>query len=167
MRPAAATICLLACLLACTQQYANPIQGFRDSPDPGVVYDLQNYYVVTTEGWDSHYFPIWQGKTIFNLTQVGFIFLNRPSWAVQNFWAPEIHIIGRSYVAYYTARDASGMLCIGVAYADKPTGPYVDKGVPLLRNASEGVIDATIYQFDNGTIYLIYKVDGNAHGKPT
>jgi hypothetical protein len=38
------------------------------------------------------------------------------------------------------------MLCIGVAYSDKPTGPFIDKGVPLLRNSTEGVIDATIHQ---------------------
>lgn len=54
-----------------------------------------------------------------------------------------------------------------MATSDKPTGPYIDKGAPLLRNATEGVIDATIYKFANGTVYLIYKVDGNAHGKPT
>jgi len=59
------------------------------------------------------------------------------------------------------------MLCIGVAYSNNPLGPYIDKGVPLLRNASEGVIDATVYKFSNGTIYLVYKTDGNAHGRPT
>lgn len=37
----------------------------------------------------------------------------------------------------------------------------------MLRNDTEGVIDATVYQFPNGTAYLIYKIDGNAHGKPT
>jgi beta-xylosidase len=93
--------------------------------------------------------------------------MGKPEWAVQNFWAPEIHIIGHSYVAYYTARDSSGHLCIGVAYSEHPLGPYIDKGAPLLRNATEGVIDATIQKFSNGTIYLVYKVDGNAHGKPT
>lgn len=93
--------------------------------------------------------------------------MSKPSWAVQNFWAPEIHIINHQYFVYYTARDSTGKLCIGVAWSDKPTGPYIDKGVPLLRNESEGVIDATVYQYPNGTAYLVYKVDGNAHGHPT
>ena len=122
---------------------------------------------MTTEGWDGHKFPVWQSKDLFNFTQQGWVFLTKPAWAVQNFWAPEMHIIGHSYVVYYTARDSTGQLCIGVAYSDKPTGPFIDKGVPLLRNATEGVIDATIYRFANGTTYLIYKTDGNAHGKPT
>lgn len=67
---------------------------------------------------------------------------------------------------YFTARDDTGKLCIGVASSDNPKGPYIDKGVPLLRNATEGVIDATIYQ-ERGQVVMIYKVDGNAHGKPT
>lgn len=126
--------------------YVNPVQGNRDSPDPGVVYDGHNYYAVTTGGWDGHHYPIWQSKDLFTWTQVSFIFMTRPSWAVSDFWAPELHIIGHSYYAYYTARDSTGHLCIGVAFSNSPTGPYIDKGVPLLRNATEGVIDCTIHQ---------------------
>jgi hypothetical protein len=44
-------------------------------------------------------------------------------------------------------------------------GPYTDKGSPLMTNASEGVIDATILTVSN-TKYLVYKVDGNAHAHP-
>jgi len=80
-------ICIFLLVIAATG-YKNPIQGNVDSPDPGVVYDGQYYYVVTTEGWDGHHFPIWQGKDLFNLTHVGWIFQGKPSWAVQNFWAP-------------------------------------------------------------------------------
>jgi beta-xylosidase len=116
--------------------YKNPVQGDRDSPDPGVVFNGYNYYAATTEGWDGHYFPIWQSKDLFNFSQVGWIFPTKPSWAVQNFWAPEIHLIGSYYVAYYTARDTTGLLCIGVAYSQYPIGPYIDKGAPLLRNNS-------------------------------
>ena len=37
---------------------------------------------------------------------------------------------------YYTATDTTNRLCIGVAYSDRPTGPYIDKGAPLLRNGT-------------------------------
>lgn len=79
---------LLLTLTILTSSYKNPVQGSRDSPDPGVVYDGHNYYAVTTEGWDGHYFPIWQSADLFNFTHQGWIFLSKPSWAVQNFWAP-------------------------------------------------------------------------------
>ncbi len=147
--------------------YINPVQGVFDSPDPGVVYDGHFYYAATTGGWDGHYFPIWQSSNLFTWTQKGWGFLNRPAWATRDFWAPEIHIVGHSYQMYYTATDTSGRLCIGVAYSDSPTGPYIDIGLPLLRNGTEGVIDPTIYQSGNGSIYLFYKVNGNAQGAPT
>lgn len=36
----------------------------------------------------------------------------------------------------------------------------------MITNSSEGVIDATVLR-DGSTNYLVYKVDGNAHGHPT
>ncbi len=40
---------LLVGLLSLTAYaYVNPVQGAKDSPDPGVVYDGHNYYAVTT-----------------------------------------------------------------------------------------------------------------------
>lgn len=42
------SILLLAILLSGANAYVNPVQGLRDSPDPGVLYDGNNYYAVTT-----------------------------------------------------------------------------------------------------------------------
>lgn len=165
-KPTNLTVMIVLLCTMSTLAYINPVQGQRDSPDPGVFFDGNSYYAVTTGGWDGHHFPIWESKDLFTWTQSAFVFPGKPSWAVQDFWAPEMHQIGKTYMIYYTARDETGKLCIGVASSDKPTGPYVDKGVPLLRNATEGVIDCTIHQ-ENGNVILIYKVDGNAHGKPT
>lgn len=80
------TILCVLVLHACA--YVNPIQGARDSPDPGVVYDGQFYYAVTTGGWDGHHFPIWQSKDLFTWNQSSFIFMTKPSWAQSDFWAP-------------------------------------------------------------------------------
>ena len=69
--------------------YVNPVQGNRDSPDPGVIYHDGAYYAVTTMGWDSKYFPIWKSITGTNFTQVGWALPNRPEWtACCDFWAP-------------------------------------------------------------------------------
>ena len=35
---------------------------------------------------------------------------------------------------YYTARDKTGRLCIGVAYSEAVQGPYTHQGQPLLRD---------------------------------
>ena len=49
--------------------YTNPVQGYRDSPDPGAIYDGNYYYAATTMGWDGHYFPIWKSSDLFTWSQ--------------------------------------------------------------------------------------------------
>lgn len=41
-------ITLMSMYLLSVSAYKNPVQGARDSPDPGVVYDGHNYYAATT-----------------------------------------------------------------------------------------------------------------------
>lgn len=160
-------ICWLLLLGILSHCYVNPVQGDRDSPDPGILYYSGAYYAVTTEGWDQHYFPIWRSTTGTNFTQVGWVFNSAPSWTkCCDYWAPELHRIGGMFTVYYTAREASsGRLCIGVAQSQSILGNYVDGRGPIVRNVSEGLIDATV--LSAGTVnYLVYKVDGNAHGQP-
>lgn len=160
---------MILVLLLCFSVYAyiNPVQAQRDSPDPGVLYYDGAYYAVTTGGWDDHQFPIWKSTTGTNFTQVGWVFPKAPSWTICcDFWAPELHIINGKFLVYYTSRDQSRKLCIGSAISDNVLGPYVDRGSPLVTNASEGVIDATVLK-DGNNNYIVYKVDGNAHGHPT
>lgn len=45
------TLLSLLLLLGIAVAYTNPVQGNRDSPDPGVIYYDGAYYAVTTEGW--------------------------------------------------------------------------------------------------------------------
>jgi arabinan endo-1,5-alpha-L-arabinosidase len=85
-------------------------------------------------------------------------------------WAPEIHIVGGRYVAYFAGRTAAGVLSVGVAVsAGSITGPYIDPlGAPLVHNTSMGNIDPTFFaDAATGRNYLIWKVDGNAVGQPT
>jgi GH43 family beta-xylosidase len=154
-------------LVVLALSYTNPVQGVHDSPDPGVLYHEGAYYAVTTGGWDGHAFPIWRSIAGTNFTQVGWVFPTHPSWTkCCDYWAPELHIINGNFLVYYTARDSTGKLSIGAATANKILGPYTDKGSPLVTNASEGVIDATVLRSGVNN-YIVYKVDGNAHGKQT
>jgi beta-xylosidase len=80
-------------------------------------------------------------------------------------WAPEV--LARddgSYVLYYTS---SG--CIGRAVAPKPLGPFVDETKePLVCQRVEGgSIDASPFRDEDGTLYLLWKNDGNAVGHTT
>ncbi len=93
-------------------------------------------------------------------------------WALEGrTWAPEVlRGAGRRYLLYYTAQ--SGELftqCIGLAGSRSPTGPFVDRArTPFLCQPEEGgSIDATAFRDDDGTLYLLWKNDGNCCGFDT
>jgi beta-xylosidase len=90
-------------------------------------------------------------------------------WAGDGFrnWAPEMHKAATQYVAYYTASDKTGRLCIGAAHATSPVGPWTDRGTAIVRDANLGAIDAHFFADDDGKQYLYWKLDGNAVGQPT
>ena len=80
---------ILALMIVGTLAYTNPVQGARDSPDPGVIFHEGAYYAVTTGGWDGHFFPIWRSNTGTNFTQVGWALPTAPSWTICcDYWAP-------------------------------------------------------------------------------
>ncbi|MBI4313989.1 MAG: family 43 glycosylhydrolase [Candidatus Omnitrophica bacterium] len=144
----------------------------RPGMDPSVFRMGRNYFVVsgarTTEG----YFPILISSNLRTWSHSGFVFSpgNVPKWAKQNatwddFWAPNMCRIGSRYALYYTARDRTGHLCIGVAFARRPSGPWADSGGPIVREDRVGHIDP--YQFRDpktGRHFLLWKEDGNDLG---
>jgi len=148
--------------------YANPVVT-HDAPDPGVLQTPSDYFMATTGGDRQHgAFPILQSKDLVNWQPAGHIFAKNqtPGWSQGDFWAPEIHAVDDHYVAYFTARDRSGMLRIGAATSDKPQGPYHDIGQPLVAEPNVGVIDATFFRDKDGSQYLYWKEDGNAFNPP-
>ena len=152
----------------CGGLYANPVIP-TDCPDPGVLRTSDGYVLSCTSGDDPDAFPIYTSPDLASWTAVGHIFPSGhwPSWAVSDFWAPEIHVVGGHFVAYFTARNSAGVLCIGAASAMSATGPFTDIGQPLVSDGSMGLIDPTEFTAPDGTPYAIWKEDGNAVGLPT
>jgi hypothetical protein len=93
-----------------------------------------------------------------------------PDWAARGHtWAPSVARIGARYVMYYTVRHASaGRQCISVATSDTPRGPFRDdRDEPLICQLERfGSIDPAVFS-DRGTLYLLWKSDDNAGGRPT
>lgn len=148
--------------------YTNPVIR-HDAPDPGVLKTENDYFMATTGGdRQEGAFPIYRSEDLVNWEPAGTIFAKRqtPGWSSGDFWAPEIHPVGDQFVAYFTARDRSGMLRIGAATSPKPEGPYQDIGQPLVAEPNIGVIDPTFFRDDDGTQYLYWKEDGNAFNPP-
>lgn len=150
-----------------TLTYTNPVIS-GNCPDPGVLNQAPTYYVVcTTHTLPA--FPIRKSTDLVNWTDTGkYVFTdkNKPKWANDHFWAPEIHKVGRKYIAYYTARNNStNRLCIGAATATSAEGPYRDLGRPFMCDTVT-ILDAHFFADDNGKQYLYWKADA-ADGNPS
>jgi arabinan endo-1,5-alpha-L-arabinosidase len=89
-----------------------------------------------------------------------------PQWAVGGYWSPDLERVGDSYLLYFSAmRTGDHRHCIGVAISDTPDGGFHDVGQPLVSNEPAGAIDPTLLRA-RGALYLLYKIDGNAHLDP-
>ena len=148
--------------------FSNPVIPF-DCPDPGVmsVPGPHPRWVMACTGGKmrirvSDDLVTWQDSQGYILPS------GKAPWSANGGrnWAPEIHRVGTSWVAYFTAVDGANRLSIGCAYASAPEGPYTDCGGPLVQDPL-GVIDATEFEDADGKKYLYYKIDGNSQGKPT
>ncbi|MGH2401170.1 MAG: glycoside hydrolase family 43 protein [Candidatus Limnocylindria bacterium] len=155
-------------------QFVNPVLD-RDFPDPGVLVVDGTYYAYATEGGGRH-IQVASSPDLVTWEYLGEALPSLPTWSTGMTWAPEVIETDAGFVMYYTARDpatqrpdGSGTQCITVAVADAPEGPFVDDSdAPLVCQADMGgTIDATPFRDTDGTLYLVYKNDGNCCGRIT
>jgi beta-xylosidase len=94
-----------------------------------------------------------------------------PSWAQRgNTWAPAVIQLGDLFVLYYTVREPlRARQCISVATASSPRGQFLDvRQSPLIYQLDHGgSIDPCPFLDDDGELYLVWKSDDNAIGRPS
>jgi arabinan endo-1,5-alpha-L-arabinosidase len=165
--------------LASAQQfnftYQNPIIN-KSLPDPTVIKAKDGYfYLYATENTKN--VPIYKSKDLIDWEFLGTAFTNetRPSFEPKGgIWAPDINYINGKYVLYYSMSVWGGeWTCgIGVAVADRPEGPFIDKG-KLFRSNEIGVQNSIdqFYIEHRGRKYLfwgsfrgIYAIELSADG---
>ncbi|MCA1620551.1 MAG: family 43 glycosylhydrolase [Acidobacteria bacterium] len=167
-RAALGALCVLAAAVPSGAQrragYTNPVAA-GDFPDPTVIRVGRDYWATaTTSEWGPEY-PILHSRDLVNWEAVGVVFRKRPDWAGGSFWAPELaHDRGRFFL-YYTARKKGGPLCVAVATAPRPQGPYTDRGPMVCQEV--GSIDPFVAADERGRRFLFWKEDGNSVSKPT
>ncbi len=121
----------------------------RDFADPTVIKAGNKYYAYATQSRNN-------GKTV-NIQVAsssdhqhwkyeGDALPQKPKWAsnTQGFWAPDVFFDAKlnKFVLFFSAdpNELTGK-CLGVAYADNPLGPFIDKGEPLLCGSGFRNID--------------------------
>lgn len=122
--------------------YENPVLD-TDFPDPAVLRAPDGfYYAYATQGpHDGRTVNIQIARSLdlVRWDHLGDALPVKPSWAsrTQDFWAPHVHHADGRYFLYYSAKpdaaltDQSRGLCLAVATADRPEGPFTDIGRPL------------------------------------
>jgi beta-xylosidase len=144
--------------------YTNPVAA-GDFPDPSVIRVGQDYWAAATSSEWAPEFPILHSRDLINWEIVGAVFERRPEWSIGSYWAPEISQYRGRFFIYYSARRKSGSLCVAVATARAPQGPYRDHGPLVCQEV--GSIDGFPVTDERGRRYLLWKEDGNSVSKPT
>jgi len=156
---------LFLSIIAGNSSYGQQLVLQGDYPDPSVTKIGNDYWAsATTSNWMPAY-PLLQSNDLINWTPKGYIFNKLPDWADYYFWAPEITYENGKVYVYYAAHKKGGNLCLGIASAKKPEGPYKDHGPLMCQQA--GSIDAFPMRDENGKLWLIWKEDANSVNLPT
>ena len=152
MRPALLIAAAVATLNGCATPppagpdrpttYANPVLD-ADFPDPAVLKAPDGfYYAYGTQGGGEgsmRNIQVARSSDLVRWELVGDALPEKPAWAArtQDFWAPHVHAADGRYYLYYSAKPDAALsddkrgLCLAVAVADRPHGPFRDTGTPL------------------------------------
>jgi arabinan endo-1,5-alpha-L-arabinosidase len=153
----AALTALAGCMAPAGRQpppasYANPVLD-GDFPDPAILAAADgSYYAYATQterGGRMINLQVARSDDLVSWKLLGDALPEKPAWAskTQDFWAPHVHRDGERYFLYYSAKpdaalaDPSRGLCLAVATAARPEGPFTDIGRPLLCGPSFVNID--------------------------
>lgn len=149
------TACLVTLSMAAKKEVrmsGNPILP-EFHADPEVLFSEQTgrFYIYSTTdgapGWGGYYFTAFSSSDLTDWRHEGIILdlaTDQVPWATGNAWAPAIiekQVNGAwKYFFYYSGHyPEHDRKAIGVAVADKPTGPFRDLGRPLIDFRPQGV----------------------------
>lgn len=149
--------------------YQNPLQvAFGD---PYVLHVKgDKYYMYGTGGTASKGYGAYSSADLVHWKNEGQVYFasNTNGWSDSTaawdgaYWAPEVYERNGKYYMFYSAqwkenpaKDEENFR-IGVAVADKPTGPFTDLYKRPVFDPGYPVIDANVLFDDNGKAYLYY-----------
>ncbi|GAA4409912.1 glycoside hydrolase family 43 protein [Nibrella viscosa] len=148
--------------------YTNPLNV--QFGDPYVLYTGGTYYMYGTGGGADKGFAAYSSKDLVNWKSEGQVYShdNKNGWSDPKaswggaYWAPEVYEVKGKFYLFYSAqwkenptREVENFR-IGVAVADKPTGPFIDLANRPIFDPGYPVIDANVFFDSNGRVYLYY-----------
>jgi len=139
--------------------YSNPVLD-ADFPDPAVLRAADGVFYAyatqtTTQDGRSVNIQVASSRDLVSWTHLGDALPAKPAWAsrTQDFWAPHVAEHDGRFYMYYSAKpdaaltDQSRGLCLAVATAERPEGPFTDVGRPL--QCGPGFVNIDPMSFDD------------------
>jgi beta-xylosidase len=138
--------------------------------DPYVLYTGDTYYMYGTGGGADKGFAAYSSKDLVNWKAEGQVYShdNQNGWSDPNaswggaYWAPEVYEVNGKFYMFYSAQwkenpnNEEENFRIGVAVADKPTGPFIDMFNKPIFDPGYPIIDANVFFDNDGKLYLYY-----------
>lgn len=133
-------------------RYTNPVLD-SDFPDPAVLAAADGFhYAYATQG-GGHNIQVARSRDLVRWDRLRDALPVKAPWAqkTQDYWAPHVIENRGRYYLYYSAKpdaaltDTTRGLCLAVATADRPEGPFTDSGRPLQCGAGFINIDPMAY----------------------
>ncbi|PYI02421.1 Arabinanase/levansucrase/invertase [Aspergillus sclerotiicarbonarius CBS 121057] len=154
-----------------------PIRSVDDFPDPGLVHVNGTWYAYGTDAAKDDpnvpHVPVATSKNFstWALLQGYDVLPTLSGWETNiNHYAPDViqREDGR-FVLYYSGelKDWLRHHCVGAAVSNgtNPLGPYVPRNQTLACPRDQGgAIDPAPFKDADGTLYVVYKADGNSIG---
>ena len=148
--------------------YTNPLPV--KFGDPFVLYTQGMYYMYGTGGDANKGFAAYSSKDLVHWKPEGQVYFhdNENGWSNPKsawdgaYWAPEVYEVKGKYYLFYSAQwkvnptNETENFRIGVAVADKPTGPFIDLNNKPIFDPGYPIIDANVFFDNNGKAYLYY-----------
>lgn len=128
-------------------------------PDPAALRATDGYYYVYATqgevGGKMQNIQVARSRDLAKWERVGDALPAKPVWAsqTQDFWAPHVAYHDGQYYLYYSAKpdialvDKKSGLCLAVATAKQPGGPFIDIGKPL--QCGDGFINIDPMSYDD------------------
>lgn len=130
-----------------------------DFPDPAVTRASDGYYYAyatqSVRQTGTINIQVARSRNLVAWQQLGNALPAKPRWAsrTQEFWAPHVTAHDGRYFLYYSAKPDAALddpkrgLCLAVATAMRPEGPFADMGHPLV--CGEGFVNIDPMAFDD------------------
>jgi beta-xylosidase len=147
--------------------FSNPLKV--QLGDPYVLHTNGTYYMYGTGGADKG-FAAYSSKDLVNWMKEGQVYFHnningwsdpKASWDGA-YWAPEVYEVKGKFYLFYSAQwkvnptNEVENFRIGVAVADKPTGPFIDLTDKPIFDPGYPIIDANVFFDSDGRSYLYY-----------